>query len=1270
MAIQRNRLKSLLATALFALGAGTVGAQNVSQFPLSSGGSVPGNLVLTPSVEWPTLDSRANYSRDSDGNEIGYASATEYSGYFDPDKCYRYNYDSTVDARRFFYPVRLATSRTCTRTNQEWSGNFLNWAATQTIDPFRKALTGGYRVIDTGTETVLEKARSDSNTSAGIYGDRRLPQSGDNQTLVNTATAANWVNFNSRLRNYGNKMRFTSTGDIGGGTVVHYNPSSHSLGNTVASASTVYEVYIRVRVCDSTLLETNCIQYPNGNWKPEGLIQKYSGRMRYAAFGYLNDHATNRDGAPLRARMKYVGPTKIDPATGLVVANTDPVTGAEWDVNNGVLVQNPDAADATATTTAVGSAITNSGVINYINKFGQMTTKNHKSLDPVSEMYYAALRYLRNLPNISTYTDLTVGASNAAQRYELADGFPVISDWTDPFIFHCQRNAILGIGDVNTWNDKNLLGGARDGAEPAAPSFGADTVNVDTWTQRVAVLEGITIPTEFTGRGNSAYMVGLAYWAHTQDMRTEVNMPNRQTVSTYWVDVREAQVLQPRDRNQYWLAAKYGGFTVPRTGFDSTTRTAPLDTDWWYTNGEDLDPGAGVYQRADNFYVASDAERMVDSLTRAFARIASDRVGSGASLAANASRIDTTTRTFQALYLAGNYGQLQSFDVNPDGSLNPVPEWTVGAPVAVTGQPGVALTRANAPFRNIHTNAGGTMLPFLWANLTAAQRTLMTFPGMPTVPVARLTTGAHVVDYIRGSDAREEDQTNGTLRTRIAPETGWSPILGDLVNSTPVFVGRPNDRLYTTATFNGASAYAAFVTGAGSSRLGVIWIGGNDGMLHAFDAATGYEVFAFIPNASYLRGLGQLANPDYEHRYFVDGDMAIADAWNGTSWRTILVGSMGRGGPGVFALDITNPLSPSFLWEKGVTEIPSLGRNIGKPVIAQTANGVWKVLFGNGVDSSAGSAQLIAINLFGGGTVTVSNTEATTNNGLSAVLPTDLDGDGFAETAYAGDLAGNLWKFTGINGTAASSKLFTAAIAGVPQPITAAPLAGRDPVSLTNWVFFGTGKFLNTGDLTSTATQTWYGIKDNGVATTRATLVSRTVVATGTIDDGDPATPASEDFTVRTMSEGTVDEMATRQGWYFDLPTSRERMVAPNQFQAGALIGTSRIPDATDVCQPTGSGFIMALNPFTGGRLDLSFYDTNRDGVFDEDDLLGGIVVSGIGTGTMQNAPLFIGGGSGSDSGGTNATMYLGGEDGSRRAVRTQGSGVQAGRMSWREVVN
>ena len=131
------------------------------------------------------------------------------------------------------------------------------------------------------------------------------------------------------------------------------------------------------------------------------------------------------------------------------------------------------------------------------------------------------------------------------------------------------------------------------------------------------------------------------------------------------------------------------------------------------------------------------------------------------------------------------------------------------------------------------------------------------------------------------------------------------------------------------------------------------------------------ELYAFVPDAAIPRGLGQYANPDYVHRYFVDGDLTVADVYTGSGWKTVLVGTMGRGGPGVFALDVTNPANPSFLWEisAATTNAGSLGRNIGRPVIAQVADGDWRVLDRQWSRQCTGGADLLVIDLGTGAVV-------------------------------------------------------------------------------------------------------------------------------------------------------------------------------------------------------------------------------------------------------------------------------------------------------------
>jgi len=288
---------------------------DIPQMPLGSTSPVPNNLVLTPSVEYPTIISVANL-----GN---YSASNTYVGYFDSEKCYKYHYSADANERHF-YPYGTAQSHTCSSTvaTPLWSGNYLNWAATQTIDPFRKALTGGYRVKDTRSETWLEKARHDRNE---LFPDRRLPASGSNSSLVSGVTPfltyseadsnGNLVkkdvgNVLSKIQELGAKVHFSIDGV--GGDLVEYNPAVHGVTVDFQKGKS-YELYVRVKVCDASVgLEANCVAYSSGYYKPEGLIQKYSEKLRYSIFGYLNDSSwVTRDGGVLRANQKYVGPKNM-----------------------------------------------------------------------------------------------------------------------------------------------------------------------------------------------------------------------------------------------------------------------------------------------------------------------------------------------------------------------------------------------------------------------------------------------------------------------------------------------------------------------------------------------------------------------------------------------------------------------------------------------------------------------------------------------------------------------------------------------------------------------------------------------------------------------------------------------------------------------------------------------------------------------------------------------------------------------------------------------
>ncbi len=1229
---------ALLAALLAALATSAALAQvpGVSQSPLHVAGALPGNLALVPSVEYPTIISVANLG--------DYDEDTPYVGYFDSGKCYQYHYSST-ESERHFYPIRTTNDHRCTDSDAPWSGNFLNWAATQTIDPFRKALTGGYRVRDDASDsaavrlrgTWLEKARHD-RVDDGLYPNRSI-ESANGSDIVSGATPfadgrfvgrgrdRRWVynELHIRIGGLDNRMRFRLNNSDVDHDVGNYDPNDDCDDDACQAT-------VRVRVCVPGLLESNCKPY-GSHWKPEGTLQEYADRMRYAVIGFLNDSNVQRDGGVLRSEMKYIGPTI--PGEFGPQSNPNP----EWDTETGVLEINPHSAEANATS---GATITNSGVINYLNKFGQMTGESHKSHDPVSELYYTAIRYFRDQGNVPSYSnDL---------NYNRADGFPVLTDWTDPVQHWCQANVILGIGDIYTHRDKNLPGAScSDGNEPSMPALvsGDNRVDVVAATNQVGQMEGlgdIGDSCQFTGRGNSAFMAGLAWNARTRDNRPDLT-GGKTTISTYWVDVLEARSLEGMGRNQYALAAKYGGARVPIDFDPDDWGTTALPEYWWHSNDETLTPFGGrgsgqpAFKRPDNFFVAGEAEQMVDSLTQAFSNIAAELTGSGTSLATTSTRLDATTRSFRAEFYSGSWrGELFSNAINPDtGVLVEPPEWVAGN----------QLPDWNA--RNIHfhdpdgNNQSQQHKLFTRGNLNADQRDEFG---------ANEASQTRVVNYLRGERSHEQAEPGGTLRNRAG-------ILGDIVHSEPVFVGQPNPRAFAGRSFTGSNLYASFVN-ARAGRRPMVYVGANDGMLHGFDAASGVEQYAFIPHQVIMNGLADLASPEYEHRFFVDGELTQLEVYfsgnPGSGWKSVLVGSLGRGGPGLFALDVTDPDDIRFLWEVTEADLDDVGAdvgaNIGKPIIAQIADGDWRVLLGNG-PNAAGTAKLVMIDVEDGG-VEVVDSGVAGSNGLSAVYTWDTTGDGFADSVYAGDLQGNLWRFNDLAGSTSTTLVFSQA-----RPIQAAPLVGRNPDTGVRWVFFGTGRYLDDPDKADNAVQSWYGLIDSGLTdsgpliASHDDLVEREIVAEGAIGN----------FTARVIEAGSAADFIDKEGWYINLVSPEngaegERMVVPNFFQDQVLIGTTRIPDSSDVCRPSGRGFVMAIDPFTGARLSRTFFDISLDGAFDSADLLDGQIVSGVGFNSGPNNPTFVG-----------DFMQTVLDDGRVVSMRTNVASAEARRTSWREII-
>lgn len=1167
------KLKGLNASTLKSIGAGvtvalilhTAQASTISQSPLIvGGGNVPGNLVLTPSVEYPTVISVANLG--------DYKLDGSYAGYFDSDKCYDFipedniSYDwlngtaKRSDGAGYFTPVNFdfKTSKDC---KGKWSGHYLNWAATQTIDPFRKALTGGYRVVDTPSKTILEKATRAGRTE--LFPDRKL-----SSNLASRVTPYTTLAFSVPL-----------TSSLVSGNNFQKNKAINFKGRRSGENRDFSDFYaVRVEVCKPNLLEENCKKY-GSYYKPEGLLQEYADSIRYSVFSYLNIDGNNVNGGVLRSPQDYIAEEKRIP--GQPELQNNPYK--EWDPDTGVLIPNPR-----------NDSIGNSGVINYINKFGEISNQ-HKSNDPVSELYYAAIRYLRGKGNYNVYT-------NPANSNLKKDHFPVITRWTDPIQYSCQRNAILGIGDVNTHEDRDLL--------PSDDNTFMSPYGLDGYTKKVFDFENInkSASGEFTGRGNSAYIAGLAYYANTQDMRPD--LAGKQTVSTYWLDVRENQTLEGRQRNQYWLAAKYGGFNVP----NNYKPGQPLEDAWWYTNGDTLE---SKDKRPDNFYVASDAESMVDGLRQAFAQIANEVQSTNTAMTANTNLLEVGATMFQTrldskLWSGDLWGRKLNLE---ERNLEATPSWRAAEKLdAMTWDSRNILSIKPATSGNI-ASAG---INFTWSQLTDSQKAL-------------LGNNENLFNYLRGDRSLEltSSNPNGQFRERGSR-------LGDIVNSDPQYVYQQDYGYQRLASWNNevANKYKLFREAPGyKNRIPLVIVGANDGMLHAFDAsldkpASGSEVFAFVPNAAYTH-LSQLADPNYSHRYYVDGTPRVSDAWLGDRWATVVVGSMGAGGSGVFALDITNvqnssTVTPSrVMWE---FSNPKAGYIMGQPTIVALPNQKFAVAISSGYHDQATTKGYVWLLDIADGSI-LKEFELNTSGNLGSVLATNLTGHVEASRLYVADTVGQVWRLD-LDGTSPSAwkapdslgngPLFKVVGPNGQQQAITAPLTSAFNDRGELMIVFGTGSFYRIGDneiSDNPPVDTFYALIDDGqLIDGRSRLLQQRIQweaeATGTL----PRRRAI-----------TSNELTQELGWYLDLAWQREqngpgpkgeRVIVKASASRNSVEFITMTPDE-DPCAGGGTSMAMIMNLSSGKPLSHDYYNLD-----DPEGLIwSGIAFDGILKGSTSFAP-------------------------------------------------
>ncbi len=707
--------------------------------------------------------------------------------------------------------------------------------------------------------------------------------------------------------------------------------------------------------------------------------------------------------------------------------------------------------------------------------------------------------------------------------------------------------------------------------------------------------------------------------------------------------------------NPLWYAAKYGGFIES----DDPDDPKPNLTSEWDTDSN------GV---PDNYFQVTNPAKLDSALTDVLDKVI-ERTASASSVATNATRLDTNTLVYQARFNSGNWsGDVLAYPVNPDGSI-----------AASTWDAGNLIPTEDSRHIYTYDSTSASGIEFEWSALNAVQTTAL--------------GSEEMVDYLRG-DQTNEQQNNGSFRNR-------SRLLGDIVNSDPWFVGHEDfgyDNLPDQADPSSEGpAYRDFIhSSAFKSRRSMLYVGSNDGMLHGFDATTGVEQFAYVPDFL-ISDLPQLASPNYVHRYYVDGSPRAAAANFGSTsnaqWKTVLVGSAGAGGRGLFALDVTNPdtfTASNVLWEFDNSDDNDLGYTIGQPSIVRMANGQWAAIIANGYNSDSHKAVLFILNIQDGTVIAKLDTEAgdvSTPNGLSTVIAVDSDNDYSVDTIYAGDMLGNLWKFDvsdnlsnrwdiAFKNGQTPEPLFKACNEDPcvnSQSITAKPQVGRHPDGGV-MVYFGTGQYFETGDNVVSATpqvHTYYGLRDNGTQIDgRDDLQQQTILTEASFQGRN----------YRVTSNNTVD-YNNKQGWYLDLvppsPTSAtgERVVTPSLLRHGRIIFTTLVP-SPDVCLFGGTSWLMEIDAVNGASLAKTPIDINGDQKINKDDVLyttdsngdgntdsddDGVSVSGVQTSIgIIKTPGVI-------SAGDKEFKYTSGSSGNLEVVVESNDGLN-GRLSWREL--
>lgn len=855
---------------------------------------------------------------------------------------------------------------------------------------------------------------------------------------------------------------------------------------------------------------------------------------------------------------------------------------------------------------------------------------------------YATIAIARTAPSTPLRTALSTTGQYFAGKLTQVWG----EDAHDPMQYACQRNyAILQTDGY--WNDSTTPKQV-DGSTDVGDQDGSLQRPYQDANRRSNTLADVAQYYYATDLRSNAF--GNATNSQGIDVASNAYANQRQNLVTYTIGLgASGKMLFQSD----YATAGSGDYYDIANGTQASVANQASGRCRWQTTGACTwpSPSADAPSTIDDlwhaavngrggYYSATNVSELKDGLSTALQSI----VSSGSSAAAPTSgNVNLSTASSNYVFSTGFcsskwFGELARYTVNATtGARAAAPDWSQsGAGNDCIESSGTGLTttplldRLSASARNIYTWSAsggvGTRTPFEWSSLASTQQgyfkmaAISGLSQMCSVGSACLASGAQVdsakagavgagganlVAYLRGERGNE-----GIANTAYYfPRTH---VLGDTVDAQPVYVGPPSQRYADTG-------YAAYKSSQ-ASRQAMVYLGANDGMLHAFRADTGVESWAYIPSLLLPR-LYQLADKKYatRHRFFVNGASTAADIHDGSGWRTILVGGLGAGGRGFYALDVSDPASPQVLWEfshdssldAAYVRDADLGYSYGAPIVTKLSDGTWVVLLSSGYNNiSPGSGHGVmwvlnaktgavirkldtGVGSTTGGSVPAGCAAAPCPSGLARLSAwSDSASNNVATYVYGGDLLGNLWRFdlrtlTPSGGSAGVQLMATLAdAAGLRQPVTTRPELGL--VGGTRVVYVGTGSYLGLTDVSSTQTQTLYALKDPLTSASGSGGLYGSPRASACT-----ASKVTQCFMPRTLSDsggvrsassplGYALSFDSMHGWYEDLPNAGERIDTNPTLQLGTLVYVSNLPTREVGCKTGGSSYLNYIDFATG----------------------------------------------------------------------------------------